>query len=107
MHRVPGTVLWARGRREQLSFLHPGEIAVAFLARTLVLRRDEVLVRPRLQPLSVADGTVLITVTRIDTSRRCVGRRMTERAAHLVDEVLPRVPVRQWVPTIPYRIRDR
>jgi hypothetical protein len=24
---------------------------------------------------------------------------MTERAAHLVDEVLPRVPVRQWVLT--------
>jgi hypothetical protein len=30
---------------------------------------------------------------------------MTERAAHLVDEVLPRVPVRQWVLTVPYRLR--
>jgi hypothetical protein len=30
---------------------------------------------------------------------------MTERAAHLVDEVLPRVPVRQWVLTMPYRLR--
>jgi hypothetical protein len=29
----------------------------------------------------------------------CVGRRMTERAAHLVDEVVPPVPVRQWVLT--------
>ena len=28
----------------------------------------------------------------------CGGRRMTERAAHLVDEVVPRVPVRQWTP---------
>ena len=27
----------------------------------------------------------------------CGGRRMTERAAHLVDAVLPWVPVRQWV----------
>src|SRR5256712_6021558 len=35
----------------------------------------------------------------------CGGRRMTERAAHLVDEVLPRVPVRQWVLTVPYRLR--
>ncbi len=34
----------------------------------------------------------------------CGGRRMTERAAHLVDEVLPRVPVRQWVLTVPYRL---
>ena len=30
---------------------------------------------------------------------------MTERAAHLVDEVLPQVPVRQWVLTMPYRLR--
>jgi hypothetical protein len=30
---------------------------------------------------------------------------MTEHAAHLVDEVLPRVPVRQWVLTVPYRLR--
>src|SRR5881296_4294994 len=37
----------------------------------------------------------------------CGGRRMTERAAHLVDAVLPRVPVRQWVLTLPYRLRYR
>ena len=30
---------------------------------------------------------------------------MTERTAHLVDEVLPWVPVGQWVPTMPYRLR--
>jgi len=33
------------------------------------------------------------------------GGRMTERAAHLVDAVLPWVPVRQWVLTVPYRLR--
>jgi hypothetical protein len=30
---------------------------------------------------------------------------MRERAAHLVDAVLPWVPVRQWVLTVPYRLR--
>ncbi len=30
---------------------------------------------------------------------------MTERAAHLVDHVIPDVPVRQWVLTLPHRIR--
>src|SRR5215472_2558284 len=30
---------------------------------------------------------------------------MTERAAHLMDAVLPWVPVRQWVLTVPYRLR--
>ena len=33
----------------------------------------------------------------------CGGRRMTECAARLVDEVLPRAPVRQWVLSLPYR----
>ena len=37
----------------------------------------------------------------------CGGRRMTERAAHLVEAVVPRVPVRQWVLTLPYRLRYR
>jgi hypothetical protein len=35
----------------------------------------------------------------------CGGRRMTERAARLVDQVLPRVPVRQWVLSLPHRLR--
>jgi len=35
----------------------------------------------------------------------CGGRRMTERAAHLVDYVFPEVPVRQWVLTLPSRVR--
>ena len=30
---------------------------------------------------------------------------MTERAAHLVDHVIPDVPVRQWVLTLPHRVR--
>lgn len=37
----------------------------------------------------------------------CGGRRMVERAAHLVDAVLPHVPVRQWVLTLPLRLRYR
>jgi hypothetical protein len=35
----------------------------------------------------------------------CGGRRMAERAAHLVDHVLPDVPIRQWVLSLPYRLR--
>jgi hypothetical protein len=35
----------------------------------------------------------------------CGGRRMAERAAHLADRVLPDVPVRQWVLSMPYRLR--
>ncbi|MGH7392375.1 MAG: transposase [Candidatus Rokuibacteriota bacterium] len=35
----------------------------------------------------------------------CGGRRMTASAARLVDGVLPRVPVRQWVLSLPHRLR--
>ena len=37
----------------------------------------------------------------------CGGRRMAERAANLVEEVFPTVPVRQWVLTVPPRLRYR
>jgi hypothetical protein len=37
----------------------------------------------------------------------CGGRRMAETAAQLVDRVLPEVPVRQWVLTLPYPLRYR
>ena len=30
---------------------------------------------------------------------------MSERAAHLVDRVIPRVPVRQWVLSLPFTLR--
>lgn len=35
----------------------------------------------------------------------CGGRRMAESAIHLVDEVLPKKPVRQWVLSFPVPIR--
>jgi hypothetical protein len=37
----------------------------------------------------------------------CGGRRMADTAAHLVDSVLPEVPIRQWVLTLPYPLRYR
>ena len=35
----------------------------------------------------------------------CGGRRMAERAANLLDHMFPDVPVRQWVLSLPYRMR--
>ncbi|NOT30112.1 MAG: IS91 family transposase [Planctomycetes bacterium] len=35
----------------------------------------------------------------------CCGRRMAGTAMHLADEVLPAVPIRQWVLSFPYRVR--
>jgi hypothetical protein len=38
---------------------------------------------------------------------RCNGRRMCDTAAYLTDQVLACVPVRQWVLTVPWRLRAR
>lgn len=59
-------VLWAWERPENLDFINPREIAIAFLARTIRLRAEEIVVRPRLQPLKFAPGTELIAVVRIE-----------------------------------------
>jgi hypothetical protein len=37
----------------------------------------------------------------------CGGRRMSELAAQLVDGVIPRMPVRQWVLSLPFTLRDQ
>ncbi|MBW2543652.1 MAG: transposase zinc-binding domain-containing protein [Deltaproteobacteria bacterium] len=37
----------------------------------------------------------------------CGGPRMADTAAHLVDCILPEVPIRQWVLTLPYPLRYR
>ena len=37
----------------------------------------------------------------------CMGRRMAQTAANLIEEVLPKVGLRQWVLTLPYPIRHR
>jgi hypothetical protein len=34
-----------------------------------------------------------------------MARRAAERAAHLIDEVLPLVPIRQWVLSLPLNVR--
>ena len=63
----PSLVLWAWERPEDLEFLDSKQFAVAFLAQTVVLKGDEVIVRPRLQPLRVAPQTKLIAVTRMES----------------------------------------
>lgn len=37
----------------------------------------------------------------------CAGRRMANTAAHVVDRIIPSVPVRQWVLSLPFEVRAR
>ncbi len=69
MSEFPKIILWAWERPEDLRFINTDEVGVAFLARTIYLRNDKVIIRPRLQPLSVLPETKLIAVTRIESNR--------------------------------------
>ncbi len=71
---MPGKILWAWERPEDLRFLDADTFGVAFLAQTLMLENDEVVFRPRRQPMQVAPNTYLIAVTRIETSKQSANR---------------------------------
>ena len=66
----PRIVLWAWERPEDLRNLDPNRFAVAFLAQTLVLKGDDVILKPRHQPLEVAPDTRLMAVTRIESAKQ-------------------------------------
>ena len=69
MNSLPPVILWAWERPEDLTFLDPERYGVAFLAQTLILNGDDVVFRPRRQPLKVSPATKLIAVTRIESSK--------------------------------------
>jgi len=47
LENFPKTILWAWERPENLTFINPADVGVAFLARTIYLRGSEIIVRPR------------------------------------------------------------
>ncbi len=69
MGRLPHVMLWAWERREDLSFIDPQKVGVAYLAGTLHLTGDRVVMLPRLQPLIVPRDAVVIAVIRIEADR--------------------------------------
>ena len=67
--QMPQKILWAWERPEDLRFADPKEYGVAFLAQTIFLQNDRVILKGRQQPLAAADGAYVIAVTRIETNK--------------------------------------
>ena len=65
--QLPATILWAWERPERLDFIDPEKVGVAFLAKTIYLRGDRVVSRPRLQPLTLPPGAQVVAVARIES----------------------------------------
>jgi len=87
-HPVPRFV-----EQELRAFLRCGVLAHGFLR----LRCDD----------CGCDRLVPFSCKRRGFCPACGGRRMADTAAHLADRVLPEVPIRQWVLTLPYPLRYR
>lgn len=86
--RFPDVVLWAWERPEDLSFINPNKVAVAYLALSIRLSGDRVLTQPRLQPLRVPKGTYMIGVVRISPSIRSVPALSSAQMKTAVDRIL-------------------
>src|SRR5689334_1883248 len=85
--RQPRIVLWAWERPENLEFINPREIAVAFLAKTIRLRAEETLVKPRFQPLKFAPGTELIAVVRIEAEQAALSHRQLDETVSAIQQL--------------------
>ena len=73
-NNLPHVILWAWERPENLEFLKSQRFGVAFLAQTLTLKGNEVVLKPRRQFLKVSPETKLIAVTRIESQKTTGGR---------------------------------
>lgn len=67
--QFPPVILWAWERPEDFKSLDSNRFAVAFLAQTLALKNDDVILNPRHQPLDVSPETKLMAVTRIESQK--------------------------------------
>jgi hypothetical protein len=66
---LPPLVLWAWDRDDDLRFVDTRDTAVAFLASTITLRRDDVFVEPRHNSLKVPEGIRLVAVAHVESDR--------------------------------------
>jgi len=86
----PPVVLWAWERPEDLRALDAKKFAVAYLAQTLTLKGDDVIFKPRHQPLEVSPETQMMAVTRIESQKQTGERAALSEAQRqkLVDLIM-------------------
>lgn len=83
----PAVVLWAWERPEDLTFIDTQKTAVAYLAKTIFLRGQRVVTKPRLQPLSLPAGTTVIPVARIESDRENLPALTDEQVKEAANEI--------------------
>lgn len=67
LERMPQVILWAWERPTDLRFINTDATGVAFLAKSIQLRSDDVVIRRRLQSLTLPDSARVMAVVRVET----------------------------------------
>jgi len=88
LQSLPPVMLWAWERPERLDFLDTTNVGVAFLAKTIQLHNDDITVRPRLQPLLLANGTKVVAVVRIESDRHDNPALSEEQLDRMTSEIV-------------------
>src|SRR6516165_7814480 len=66
---LPPLMLWAWDRDDDLRFLDTRDTGVAYLAATLTLRGEEVVLAPRHNPLALPAGVSRVAVVHVESDR--------------------------------------
>ncbi|MBZ5522036.1 MAG: DUF3142 domain-containing protein [Acidobacteriia bacterium] len=88
---LPRIILWAWQVPENMEFIDPRQVAVAYLDQTVMVR-DSVATEPRFQPLRLPPATQVIAVVRVempsrsglpsDTNREALVQALLQSARH-------------------------
>jgi len=93
MGRIPKLMLWAWERPEDLRFINPEGVGIAYLATTITIRRGKVSVHPRLQRLQFPPNCVLVGVARIEIIPTESVLQQESTAVTLASTILTSVPI--------------
>ncbi len=87
--KEPKIILWAWERKENLQFINPETIGVAFLAKTIRIKNDSFRVLPRFQPLLIPRGVWLCAVARIEAKEvnLPLSQRLTEDISREISQL--------------------
>ena len=85
---APAVYLWAWERATDLRAFDPARAGVAMLAGSVWLRADEVVMRPRLQPLRLPPGTWITAVVRIEVDPSSPPTRSAAQCERTVAAIL-------------------
>lgn len=83
-------MLWAWERPEDLSFIDPRQVGVAYLAQTVTLSGEHCRTRPRVQPLKLPIGAKVCAVTRIEVDARqptAFSPRQADMIVHSIEKI--------------------